>query len=83
MKKTFFIVFKRLSFGEKIKICQKIADTSFKWYWQLHEHARLSHDWDNGHTESGKYIIINVMSINKACEHDVNGKIHLMIHIVI
>ena len=28
--KTFFIVFKWLSFGEKIKISQKLADTSFK-----------------------------------------------------
>ena len=28
--KTFFIIFEGLSFGEKIKISQKIADTSFK-----------------------------------------------------
>ena len=31
-QKTFFIVFKELSFGEKIKIWQKIADTSFKFF---------------------------------------------------
>ena len=30
--KTLFIVFEELSFGEKIKIWQKIADTSFKSY---------------------------------------------------
>ena len=28
--KTFFVVFEGLSFGEKIKIWWKIADTSFK-----------------------------------------------------
>ena len=28
-QKTFFMVFKGLSFSEKIKICYKIADTSF------------------------------------------------------
>ena len=32
-KKTFFIVFKGLSFSEKIKIWLKIADTSFKYVW--------------------------------------------------
>ena len=30
-QKTFFIVFEGLSFGEKLKPRQKIADTSFKW----------------------------------------------------
>ena len=30
-QKTLFIVFKGLSFAEKLKICWKIGDTSFKW----------------------------------------------------
>ena len=45
-QKAFSIVFKELPFGEKIKICQKIADTSFN-KWTLDEVIKIIEDFFN------------------------------------